>query len=80
MDDDDLRRGQPTVHVRWDEATAVLAGDALQALAFELCCDPALGPRDPDRAGRGAGAGQSGIGGMVLGQAMDIAAEQAATP
>ena len=36
MDDDDLRRGQPTVHVRWDEATAVLVGDALQTLAFEL--------------------------------------------
>ena len=36
MDDDDLRRGLPTVHVKWDEATAVLAGDALQALAFEL--------------------------------------------
>lgn len=36
MDDDDLRRGQPTVHIKWDEVTAVLAGDALQALAFEL--------------------------------------------
>ena len=46
MDDDDLRRGQPTVHVKWDEATAVLAGDALQTLAFELCCDPALGPAE----------------------------------
>ena len=43
MDDDDLRRGQPTVHKKWDEATAVLAGDALQTLAFELLCDPALG-------------------------------------
>ena len=36
MDDDDLRRGQPTVHKKWNEATAVLAGDALQSLAFEL--------------------------------------------
>ncbi len=45
MDDDDLRRGLPTVHVKWDEATAVLAGDALQTLAFELLCDPALGGR-----------------------------------
>lgn len=36
MDDDDLRRGRPTVHKAWDEATAVLAGDALQALAFEV--------------------------------------------
>ena len=43
MDDDDLRRGQPTVHKKWDEATAVLAGDALQTLAFELLTDPALG-------------------------------------
>ena len=41
MDDDDLRRGQPTVHLRWDEATAILAGDALQTLAFELLTDPA---------------------------------------
>jgi hypothetical protein len=40
MDDDDLRRGQPTVHVKWDEATAVLAGDALQTLAFELVTHP----------------------------------------
>ena len=36
MDDDALRRGQPTVHVKWDEATAVLVGDALQSMAFEL--------------------------------------------
>ena len=42
MDDDDLRRGQPTVDRKWDEATAVLAGDALQTLAFELLTDPAL--------------------------------------
>jgi farnesyl diphosphate synthase len=48
MDDDDLRRGQPTVHVKWDQATAVLAGDALQTLAFELCCDPSLGARRID--------------------------------
>ena len=39
MDDDDLRRGRPTVHVRYDEATAILAGDALQALAFEVLAD-----------------------------------------
>lgn len=78
MDDDDLRRGQPTVHVKWDEATAVLAGDALQALAFELCCDPALGPRRIELVEALALA--SGIGGMVLGQALDIAAEAATTP
>ncbi|MEE3101130.1 MAG: polyprenyl synthetase family protein, partial [Pseudomonadota bacterium] len=40
MDDDALRRGQPTVHVKWDEATAVLAGDALQTLAFEILAHP----------------------------------------
>ena len=38
MDDDDLRRGQPTCHIKYDEATAILAGDALQALAFEILC------------------------------------------
>lgn len=43
MDDDDLRRGQPTVHVKWDEATAVLAGDALQTLAFEILAQPQPG-------------------------------------
>src|SRR5512139_2391224 len=39
MDDDDLRRGKPTVHIAFDEATAVLAGDSLLALAFEILCD-----------------------------------------
>jgi farnesyl diphosphate synthase len=79
MDDDDLRRGKPTVHRQWDEATAVLAGDALQALAFDLLCDTAC----PDAARvalvRGL-ARASGIGGMVGGQAQDIAAESAAVP
>jgi farnesyl diphosphate synthase len=56
MDDDDLRRGRPTVHVAWDEATAILAGDALQTLAFELLTDPAIGPAEVRGAG-GAGAG-----------------------
>jgi farnesyl diphosphate synthase len=46
MDDDDLRRGRPTTHRQFDEATAILAGDALQALAFEvLAADPALAAR-----------------------------------
>jgi farnesyl diphosphate synthase len=45
MDDDDLRRGLPTVHVQWSEATAILAGDALQSLAFGLFAD------EPDRCG-----------------------------
>jgi geranylgeranyl pyrophosphate synthase len=44
MDDDDLRRGQPTVHVQWDEATAILAGDALQTLAFGLLARPDAAP------------------------------------
>ena len=41
MDDDDLRRGLPTVHKKWDDGTAVLVGDALQTLGFELVLDPA---------------------------------------
>jgi farnesyl diphosphate synthase len=78
MDDDDLRRGLPTVHVKWDQATAVLAGDALQTLAFELLCDPALGDA---RVALVAGlARAAGAEGMVLGQALDIAAETAPVP
>lgn len=80
MDDDDLRRGLPTVHVTWDEATAVLAGDALQTLAFELLCDPALGPADRRMALVAGLARASGAQGMVLGQALDIAAETAPAP
>ncbi|MFN3578838.1 MAG: polyprenyl synthetase family protein, partial [Tabrizicola sp.] len=80
MDDDDLRRGQPTVHRKWDEATAVLAGDALQTLAFELLCDPALGPAEVRVALVAGLARASGIDGMVLGQALDIAAETAVRP
>jgi farnesyl diphosphate synthase len=80
MDDDDLRRGQPTVHVTWDEATAVLAGDALQTLAFELLTDPALGTAERRLALVASLARASGAEGMVLGQALDIAAETAATP
>lgn len=78
MDNDDLRRGRPTVHVAWDEATAILAGDALQALAFELLTDPVLGEaRVPLIRGLSVAAGARG---MVLGQALDIAAETADTP
>ena len=80
MDDDDLRRGQPTVHVKWDQATAVLAGDALQTLAFDLLCDPALGSGDTRIALVQGLARASGAQGMVLGQALDIAAETAAAP
>ena len=81
MDDDDLRRGQPTVHRRWDEATAVLAGDALQTLAFEILADPATHPDGGVRAGLVATlARDAGAAGMVGGQAMDIAAETATAP
>ncbi|MFN4154467.1 MAG: polyprenyl synthetase family protein [Paracoccaceae bacterium] len=80
MDDDDLRRGQPTLHVKWDEATAILAGDALQTLAFELLCDPALGTGDTRIALVQGLALASGARGMVLGQSLDIAAETASTP
>ena len=78
MDNDDLRRGQPTVHRKWDEGVAVLAGDALQTLAFELLTDPALGPNRIDLIAGMAHA--AGARGMVLGQALDIAAETASTP
>jgi farnesyl diphosphate synthase len=80
MDDDDLRRGQPTIHIAWDEATAVLAGDALQTLAFELMTDPALGPAEVRVALVAGLARASGAQGMVLGQALDIAAETAGRP
>jgi farnesyl diphosphate synthase len=80
MDDDALRRGLPTVHVKWDEATAVLAGDALQTLAFELLADPALGSGETRIALVAGLARASGAEGMVLGQALDIAAETATRP
>lgn len=80
MDDDDLRRGLPTVHVKWDDATAVLAGDALQSLAFELLCDPGLGRADRRIDLVASLALAAGGRGMVLGQAQDIAAETAAHP
>ena len=80
MDNDDLRRGLPTAHVKWDEATAILAGDALQTLAFELLTDPALGSADIRIALVANLARASGAEGMVLGQALDIAAETAILP
>jgi farnesyl diphosphate synthase len=79
MDDDDLRRGQPTVHRKWDEATAVLAGDALQTLAFELVAGTACPEAARLRLIQTL-AGAAGIRGMVGGQAADIAAETAAAP
>ena len=80
MDDDELRRGLPTVHVKWDQATALLAGDALQALAFELLCDPGLGAPERRLALVARLARAAGATGMVRGQALDIAAETAVVP
>ncbi|MDJ1008534.1 MAG: polyprenyl synthetase family protein [Paracoccaceae bacterium] len=78
MDDDDLRRGLPTVHVKWDEATAVLAGDALQSFAFGLLASEAAHPDPAVRVALIASlAKAAGAEGMVLGQALDIAAETA---
>jgi len=78
MDDDELRRGQPTVHVAFDEATAVLAGDALQSLAFEVLTGTPLAPtvqvellRTLVRA--------AGVAGMCGGQALDLDATGHAT-
>ncbi len=78
MDDDDLRRGKPTAHKAFDEATAVLVGDALQALAFELLADVATHEDPYVRSELVLElARASGMSGMVGGQAMDIAAETA---
>ncbi|WP_170447355.1 polyprenyl synthetase family protein [Ruegeria arenilitoris] len=80
MDDDDLRRGRPTVHKQWNDGIAVLAGDALQALAFELCTRPEVGSSDVRAELALTLARASGAEGMVLGQALDIAAETAEQP
>ncbi|MEX0607500.1 MAG: (2E,6E)-farnesyl diphosphate synthase [Halofilum sp. (in: g-proteobacteria)] len=77
MDDDDLRRGAPTCHRQFDEATAILAGDALQAFAFELLTtEPHASAIDPvTRAGMaGTLATAAGAAGMAGGQAIDLAA------
>ncbi|WP_300073197.1 polyprenyl synthetase family protein [uncultured Ruegeria sp.] len=80
MDDDDLRRGRPTVHMKWDEGTALLAGDALQALAFELCTRTEVGTAEIRADLALTLATASGAQGMVLGQALDVAAETALDP
>ena len=79
MDDDDTRRGRPTVHKVWDDGMAVLAGDALQALAFELIGGSDL-PGDVRAQIMTNLARQAGVAGMVGGQAGDIAAETSAVP
>ncbi len=77
MDDDDLRRGRPTTHRAFDEATAILAGDALQALAFESLCRDSLLSDEPQRQIRVIQwlAEAIGAAGMVGGQALDLEAE-----
>ena len=78
MDDDDLRRGKPTTHRAFDEATAVLAGDGLLTLAFGVLADEAVSP-DPQRRIRLIArlAEAAGARGMIGGQMMDILAPQA---
>lgn len=76
MDDDDLRRGRPTVHRHFDEATAILAGDALLTLAFDLLAAPATNPSADIRIELTRALAQAaGAHGMVGGQAIDLAAE-----
>ena len=81
MDDDDLRRGKPTVHRAFDEATAVLAGDALQTQAFLVLSEP---DTHPDPAVRAelcrALARAAGARGMCGGQMLDMLAEEAGRP
>lgn len=74
MDNDALRRGQPTCHIAFDEATAILAGDALQTLAFECLATTALSSEQRCELIL-ALARASGAAGMVAGQDMDLAAE-----
>lgn len=81
MDDDDLRRGRPTCHKAFDEATAILAGDGLLTYAFDVVADPATHADPALRANLVlALARAAGLGGMVGGQALDLEAETAATP
>jgi len=81
MDDDDLRRGHPTVHKAYDEATAILAGDALLTHAFGVLADPACHPDPAVRIALVAElAAGSGAGGMAGGQMRDIAGESRDLP
>lgn len=80
MDDDDLRRGKPTTHIAFDEATAILAGDALQALAFEILCEDSALANHPAAQSRVIRWLAQAIGpaGMVGGQALDLEGEDQA--
>ena len=76
MDDDDLRRGRPSCHKAFDDATAILAGDALQALAFEVLAAPATHEDPSVRSELGLELARAAGGrGMVGGQMVDLAAE-----
>ncbi len=77
MDDDELRRGQPTCHIKFDEATAILTGDALQTLAFSILAEGSLSAQGESQRVRmvQALAEASGAQGMCVGQALDLAAE-----
>ncbi len=76
MDDDDLRRGQPSAHIRFGEATAILAGDALQTLAFAVLADPLTHPDPQPRIELVAAlADAAGAPGMVGGQMIDMEGE-----
>ncbi|MGG6897847.1 polyprenyl synthetase family protein [Rhizobium sp. BR 315] len=77
MDDDNLRRGQPTVHIAYDYATAILAGDSLLTYAFDIIAAPETQlPADRKVALVLALSRAAGIGGMAGGQALDLAAEK----
>ncbi|HBF32636.1 farnesyl diphosphate synthase [Rhizobium sp.] len=79
MDDDDVRRGQPTVHIAFDEATAILAGDSLLTFAFDMIAAPETALTDSAKTALVlALARASGVGGMAGGQALDLAAEKQA--
>ena len=81
MDDDDLRRGRPTAHKAYDEATAILSGDALLTYAFDVVAGEATHADPAVRAALVLGlARASGLGGMVGGQALDLEAERATAP
>jgi farnesyl diphosphate synthase len=76
MDNDDLRRGRPTVHKVYDDAMAILAGDGLLTLAFDLLARPEIHAKAETRLALVMGlARASGLGGMVGGQALDLEAE-----
>jgi len=76
MDDDQVRRGRPTAHIAFGEATAILAGDALLTLAFDILSEPTTHPDPRVRVALiGLLAKAAGVGGMAGGQALDLAAE-----